>query len=293
MSSIVSTIPPDLLTVGLVLCSALLHASWNALTKASGDQLANVAIVTLTCGLLGAVAIPFVGRPTGMTWVWLLASMAMHFAYHLALVRMYRLGDLSQVYPIARGLAPLGVATLAAIWGGESLAPFQMLGLGLSSVAILVLSGVFPRSVSETAADGAVPAALLVSLLIGTYTYIDGSGVRSGASPRIFIAWSFLMNAIPIGILLPVLRGRQTAAAIRSAGWRAVGGGLMGAVGYVIVLWAMSRTTMASVASLRESSVLFAAILGTQLLGEPFGRRRIGASAVLVIGLILVQVAKA
>jgi drug/metabolite transporter (DMT)-like permease len=287
---------PEILTVGLVLFSAVLHAGWNALAKSSGDPLANIAIVTGTCGALGLGALPFAAQPSAETARWLVFSVATHAVYMFALVRMYRLGDLSQVYPIARGLAPLGVALLAAIWAGEALAPWQLVGLFLASVAIVLLSGVASRRTSTRAARRAsreaVWTAVLVAALIGTYTYLDGRGVRSVATPIDFIAWSFVLNAIPIGIALPILRGRKTGAALRSAGLLAVGGGFMGAIGYGIVLWAMSRTTMASVASLRESSVLFAALIGTQMLGEPFGRRRIWASALLVLGLILVQAGK-
>lgn len=282
----------ELWTVSLVLLSALLHATWNALAKSSGDPLANIAVVTLTCGGMGLLCLPFVPRPEGETIRWLMISMTIHSVYLFSLVRMYRLGDLSQVYPIARGLAPLGVAVLAAAWAGESLTPLQGAGLLLASVAIVVLSGVWPWHGAPGGSRGAVSTALLVAALIGSYTYIDGRGVRSVSAPMDYIAWSLVATAVPIGILLPLIRGRRTLASLRTAGLRAVGGGVMGGAGYAIVLWAISRTTMASVASLRESSVLFAALIGTRMLGEPFGRRRVVASALLVLGLILVQVGK-
>lgn len=279
----------ETLTVGLVLLSAVLHASWNALTKASGDPLVNLAVVIGTGGVLAAPSLLFVPVPGAETGRWLLASAALHFAYQLALVRTYRLGDLSQVYPIARGLAPLGVALLAAIGAEERLAPLQGVGLGLAAAAIIVLSGVGSRVPSS---HHAVGMAMVTAALIGLYTYCDAKGVRSVARPHEYIGWSFFLGSIPIVVTTIWIRGRAGLAALRVGGLHALGGGIMATTGYVIVLWAMSRTTMASVASLRESSVLFAAILGTQLLGEPFGRRRTLAAFALVLGLVLVQAAK-
>ena len=227
--------------------------------------------------------------PGPETWNWLLASAVLHYAYQLALVRTYQLGDLSQVYPIARGLAPLGVAMLASVGAGERLAPIQILGLVLASIAIMILAGLGSRGSSSR---GAVAMAIVTATLIGFYTYSDGRGVRSVAEPHFYIGWSLVLGAIPIALTTISIRGRAGLVALRSGGLHAVAGGLMATVGYGIVLWAMSRTTMASVASLRESSVLFAAIIGSQLLGEAFGRRRMLAAFALVVGLALVQVGK-
>jgi drug/metabolite transporter (DMT)-like permease len=277
----------DGLTIGLVLCSALLHASWNALTKASGDPLVNIAVVTATGSALTLPAVLELPPPGSETWPWLGASCLVHYAYQLSLVRPYQLGDLSQVYPIARGLAPLGVATLAALWAGESLAPGQVLGLALASGAIMMLAGL--RSVGPSTRH-AVGMALVTATMIGLYTYIDGRGVRSVTRPAIYIGWSFSLGALPIALTTILVRGRAGLTSLRRNGPLALGGGAMATLGYAITLWAMSRTSMASVASLRESSVLFAAVLGTRLLGEPFGRRRTLAASVLVVGLVLVQV---
>ena len=283
-----ATISGEGLTVGLVLLAAVLHASWNALVKASGDPLINIAIVT---GVGGLCSIPWLFLspfPQAETWTWLIASAVVHYAYQLSLVRMYRLGDLSQVYPIARGLAPLGVGILAAVGAGEALAPLQALGLTLASVAIIGLSGFGSRL---PAARGAVPMALVTAGLIGLYTFSDGRGVRSVAQPIDFIGWSFFLGSVPMVATTVILRGRKGFVAARRGGAQALFGGVMATAGYGIVLWAMSRAPMASVASLRESSVLFAAILGTKFLGEPFGTRRVIAALALVIGLVLVQTA--
>ena len=276
----------DATTIGLVLVAALLHASWNALTKASGDPLVNIAVVSSTGGL---VALPFMfllPLPVGDAWFWLAFSAVIHFVYQLSLARMYQLGDLSQVYPIARGLAPLGVAVLGVLFAQEELARHQIAGLLFASCAIIVLgrSGRHRPSNRE-----AVGMALMTALLIGLYTYSDAQGVRSVARPESFIAWSFFFGCVPFALATMALRRRAGLESLRRNGLRAVGGGLMATLGYGIALWAMSKTAMAAVASLRESSVLFAALLGTTLLGESFGRVRAVAALVLVVGLVLVQ----
>ena len=282
--------PPDLstdgLTIGLVLCSALLHASWNALTKASGDPLVNIAVVAGTGGLICLPAIALLPFPGPETWRWLAASALLHYVYQLSLVRAYQLGDLSQVYPIARGLAPLGVAMLAAVFAGESLSVGQIIGLALASAAIMSLAGFGSRGPSTR---GAVAMAVVTAALIGTYTYSDARGVRSVAHPSEYFGWTFLLGGLPIVLTTVVVRGRDGLAALRRDGRRAVGGGVMATLGYAITLWAMSRAPMASIASLRESSVLFAALLGIRMLHEPFGRRRLISAALLVVGLVLVQ----
>lgn len=276
----------DGLTLSLVLCAALLHASWNALTKASGDPLVNVAVVTTTGGVIALPWMFILPIPTGDTWFWLGFSAAVHFVYQLSLARMYRLGDLSQVYPIARGLAPLGVACLGALFANERLAFHQTSGLLLASLAIIALGRAGMRGRSNHAALG---MAVLTALLIGLYTYSDAQGVRSVDRPERFIAWSFFLGCVPFALTTVAIRRRAGLVALRRDGLRAMAGGVMATIGYGIALWAMSRAPMASVASLRESSVLFAALIGTRLLGESFGRTRVVAAVLLVVGLVLVQ----
>jgi drug/metabolite transporter (DMT)-like permease len=278
----------DALTIGLVLLAAILHASWNAMAKASSDPLVNIATVTSTGGLVSLPALFLFPFPGEETWPWLIASAVVHYAYQLSLVRMYQLGDLSQVYPIARGLAPLGVGVLAAIGAGELLGTWQFLGLALASISIMALSGLGTQGPSSR---GAVGMALVTAVLIGLYTFSDGRGVRSVETPIHFIGWSFFLGSVPMVITAIALRRGRGWSVLRSGGLQAVVGGVMATIAYGIVLWAMSRTTMAAVSSLRESSVLFAAILGARFLGEPFGTRRVFAAITLVIGLILVQTA--
>lgn len=274
--------------LALVLFAALLHASWNAVAQSSRDPELNIAIVTGTGGLLAAPFLFVLPLPDAETWRWLGLSMATHLAYQLGLARMYRMGELSQVYPIARGFAPLGVAVLGALFAGEGLRGHQVAGLLLSGTAIVVLGRSGARGGGLA---GAVPTALVVALLIGLYTFSDGFGVRTVEQPMHYIAWSFVLGAVPMDLYVAWKRRHTGFRDVVPEVPRAVAGGLMATLGYGIALWAMARAPMAVVASLRESSVLFAALIGAFLLRESLGRVRVLAATALLVGLVLVQLA--
>ncbi len=277
----------DGFTIALVLVAAFLHASWNALTKAGGDPLISVTVISAVGAILGLPLMIWFPLPGPESWRWLIASAVLHYVYQLSLVRTYQLGDLSQVYPIARGLAPLGVACLAVVAAGEALSPGQWVGLALASAAIISLGHARRRGQST---GRAVAMAVLTAVLIGAYTFTDGIVVRSVERPEQIIGWTFFLASVPLVVTTLVLRSSEGWVPLRSVGLQAIGGGLMATVGYAIAMWAIARAPMTSVASLRESSVLFAALFGTKLLGEPLGRQRVVSAFVLVVGLVLIQI---
>ena len=267
----------------LLLLSAFLHASWNALTKRSTDPLLAIWLVTLSCGLVASVAIPFVSFPMQAAWPYLGASVVLHLTYQLFLAYAYSKGDLSQVYPIARGIAPCIVAVMAALYAGEPLTPVRVLGIGLAtlSLASLALGPGFRAGIE------AIGSAVITGLLIGSYTYIDAQGVRHSSEPFDFIAWSLFLDAVPMTIAAVMLRAPRIPGYLRTEMRYGVGGGVMACFGYSIVLWSMSQASMATVAAVRETSVIFAALIGTRLLGEPFGTRRTLASVGVAAGIVL------
>lgn len=273
--------------VALVLLAALLHASWNALTKASTDALLAVWLMVLFSAALGAGLACFVPLPDRAAWPYLAASAVIHLAYLLSLVRAYEHGDLSRVYPIARGLAPAIVAALAAVFAREIPTPLQIAGLLLccASIASLAFADAGVRDVG----GHAVRAAAATGLWIGAYTVVDGSGVRVAGEPLGYVAWNLALDGVlPTFVVLARRRGRIRAY-LRSHGAHALAGGAMAALAYGIVMWAMARGAMASVSSLRETSVLFAALIGTRLLGEPLGARRVAAAAGVAAGLLILH----
>jgi drug/metabolite transporter (DMT)-like permease len=271
----------------LVLFSAVLHASWNAIAKSSGDALLTMWLVTLTGSALGGLGALFVDFPHRDAWPYLAASVCLHIGYQLFLAFAYRLGDLSQVYPIARGLGPCVVAVLAAGFGGEIPTAVQAVGLAMASGAIVSLA--FVGAPPGRVARGAVAAAVATGLLIGGYTFIDGQGVRLSGDPFDFIAWSFFLHAFPITIAVLALRAGRVMAFLRTRAGSGLAGGAMATLAYGIVLWALARGGMAQVAALRETGVIFAALIGTRLLGEPLGGRRVLAAAGVAIGVVLLE----
>lgn len=274
--------------VALILLAALLHAAWNALTKSSADPLLAIWLITTVAGLVGGAGVLWVDVPDRAAWPYLAASMAIHLGYMLFLVHAYRFGDLSRIYPIARGLAPLVVAALAAAFVGEWTTPVQTFGLVLCCAAIASLA--FADTGLHGVGGGAVAAAAATGVMIGAYTVVDGSGVRLAGNPFSYVAWNFVLDAVPISVAVLVLRRGAIAPFLRSELGRGAAGGVMSAIAYGIVMWSMSLGAMANVASLRETSVVFAALIGARVLGEPLGARRLAAALLAAVGLVILQV---
>jgi drug/metabolite transporter (DMT)-like permease len=277
----------DPVVAALVLLAAVLHAAWNAITKSSQDPLLAIWLITLVAGVVGAIGATGVPLPHPEAWPYLIASMGIHLAYMLFLVHAYQHGDLNRVYPIARGLAPVVVAALAAALAGESLTLAQTVGLVICCGAISSLA--FADAGLRGVSGRAVSSAVMTGLLIGAYTVVDGSGARRAGEPLSYVAWNFMLDAFPISIAAFALRRGRIRSHLRIGLLPGVAGGVMSAIAYGIVMWALARAPMASVASLRETSVVFAALLGARVLGEPLGKRRLAAAVVVAAGLVLLQ----
>jgi drug/metabolite transporter (DMT)-like permease len=272
--------------LALVLLAAMLHASWNALLKVGGDPFVRLAVLNLVSGLCALPLLFLVAPPAAASWPYLLGSVAIHFAYNVTLAYGYRVGDLSHVYPIARGIAPPLVALGAWLLAGESPGP-------LGVVAILVISGAIASlAFSQGWRLGPLAPvwfALATGLSIAGYTICDGLGGRASGDVLGYIAWLFVLDAVPFGLIVAFWRRRDLAAELR-ASWRAsVLGGVLALGAYGLVIWAMSLAPMASVSALRETSVVMAALIGTRLLREPFGTRRMIAASVVALGVVLLE----
>ena len=268
-----------------VLTAALVHAIWNAIAHGIKDQL-------LAFGLIGvggiAVAIPLViisPLPHKSCWPYLLASVAIHVLYNLGLMRAYRYGEFSQVYPLARGTSPLVVTILAALFVHERPSPVQLAGVLVVStgLAVLVLGGRRPGRAAFLAAVG-------TGLTIAAYTTVDGVGVRASGTSVAYIGWLMLLESLGVPLWALIMRRSVLAkqpAAIIAAGLLA---GALSVLAYGLVLWAQTRGALAPIAALRETSVIFGAIIGTVAFREPFGRTRIAATIIVSAGIILLNV---
>jgi drug/metabolite transporter (DMT)-like permease len=271
----------------LVLCSAVLHATWNALTKSSGDRVVTLAGVMFACAAIGGIGSLLVPAPRAEALPYLAASAGFHFLYQIFLLYAYRFGDLSLVYPIARGTAPLLVAVLGASFAGEVPRPVQAGGIALASLAMA--SFAFEPRAPHPGVARSIAAAFATAAMIGCYTFLDGQGVRRAGSPLSYIAWNCWATSLAFCVFALVWQRGRIAPFLGGAGLRGLGGGALATAGYGIVLWAMSRGAMASVASLRETSVVFAALIGTRVLGEGLGARRVAAALCVALGVVLLQ----
>jgi drug/metabolite transporter (DMT)-like permease len=271
-----------------VLFAALLHASWNAMIKGGGDVLFDTAAIVAGAGL---VALPFlwiVPAPAAASWPYIGASVAIHVAYYYLMINAYRSGDLSLVYPLMRGVAPLITALLAIVTLREMPAPLNWLGMLLISAGVVALA---LRTGRHTPSGRAVGFALMNALVIAIYTIVDGTGARLAGDAWAYIAWLFVLDALPFTAYMLVRHRQAFLATLRARPARGLLGGALSAGAYAISVWAMTKAPVALVASLRETSVLFATLIGARLLKEHLTVRRwLGVGAV-VGGVVLLKAA--
>jgi drug/metabolite transporter (DMT)-like permease len=273
----------------LVLSAAVMHATWNALVKAGGDKLVMQCLVISIPGFAVFPVLPFVPLPAPASWPFLLISTLVHGVYYVTLLNSYRLGGLSQVYPIARGIAPLLIALGALVWAGESQSWLEWCGVAIASTGIMCLAAhVGTDRKTELKAIG---FALATGVTIAGYSVADGLGVRSAGEPLSYILWLLALEAIPMMAVGFYLRRGRIAESFRPYLLNGGLGGVIAGMGYGIVIWAMGYAEMAHVSALRETSVILAALIGTLALGEPFGRRRVMAAALVAGGNALLHLA--
>jgi drug/metabolite transporter (DMT)-like permease len=271
-----------------VLAAAAMHAAWNAMLKVRGDRFVSVSLMSVGMAVTALPFVPFVSVPRGETWGWIAASLVFHTGYKYFLSRAYETGDLALAYPLARGSAPL----LATIGGAMLLA--EVPGAVAIAGIVLLSCGVFLMSFRGGRALGAYDGwsvffALVTSVFIAGYTLTDGSGARSAADATSYAVWLFLCEGVWSLAFCIALRGPRSVG-IMLGEWK-VGlvGGFLSAVAYWIAMWAMTKAPIATVAALRETSILFAMALSTLMLGEKLTRWRIGAGLLIVGGVIALR----
>jgi drug/metabolite transporter (DMT)-like permease len=271
-----------------VLFAAACHAGWNALIKVGLDPLSTTTLISLGAGLVALVLVPLVGVPASAAWPWLIASVIVHLCYFASLIESYRTGDLGQVYPIARGSAPLMTAAATTVFIGEKLSLIGWTGI-LSLVAgVLLLSARGGRELAEVDRR-AIGFALFTALTICAYSVVDGIGARLSANPNAYSVWLFIGIAF---VMLPyaIYRdGPDVIPAMRRFWRRGLAGGALQLLSYGIAIWAMTAAPIAIVATLRETSVLFGAVIAVVVLKEPLRAARIVAACLIVCGLILIR----
>ncbi len=275
------------LTAGVafaVLGAALLHAAWNALIKSGREPLLDTALIALGGTLVALPLLPLVRPPDPAAWPYLAASVAVHLAYYTALAGAYKAGDLSHGYPILRGTAPLLVAAASVFWFHEALSPAAWAGV------LLICGGVLSLGMAGGGASRGVTGwALLNALVIALYTLADGTGVRLAGGAGGYVVWLFLFQGLPFGLaVLAMRRGEFLGHAARH--WpRGLAGAVLSGLSYGIALWAMTRAPVSVVAALRETSVIFASLIGAWFLGEGHLKARVAGAVIVFAGLVALR----
>ena len=287
--------------VAAVLFGALLHASWNALVKSSTDKTLDTALIHL---LGSVVTLPLVllwGWPKPEAWPFIAASVTIHIAYYLLLTGAYKHGDLGLTYPLMRGTAPLLVALSSVAALGEYLSLAGWLGVLAMSAGVLLLGlpGRLVLANGDHDAAGhqlrnkAIRFALANAVIIAIYTVIDAKGARASGNALQYIVTLFLLDGWPFAFIVLWQRGKAAQPYIRAYAkkrWPVALGGAVASLGsYGIALWAMTKAPVATVAALRETSVLFAALLGAWLLKEKFTQRRVLGTLTIVAGVMALR----
>ena len=270
-----------------VLGAALAHAIWNAMIKSSRDVLLDMTLVVFFAGVVTAPFMLAVPLPPAAAWPYIIASMVLHLGYYVALVGAYRAGDLSHGYPIMRGIAPLIVSVSALAWLGEAPTPTVWAGVLLICGGVLSLGFAGFRWAESRVSLG---WALANAVIIASYTLVDAAGVRASGRAEVYVVWLFTLDALPFSLLIFAIKKNQILSYARQYWLRGLVGGGLSAAAYGVVLWAMMRAPVAAVAALRETSVIFAALIGAWLLKEGHLAHRIAGAATVAAGVIALKI---
>lgn len=275
----------DSLTIAVMLLAALLHASWHALVKSGEDQITILAGMGVVASAAAVLALPFLPPPLAPAWPVMAASVALHVSYKLCLSKAYAQGDLGLAFPLARGLAPLFATALAVLALSQIPGPVHAGAIGLISAGVLILaterigSRLHGRLVMATAGAGAAVAA---------YSVLDAYGTRVAGSWAGFTAWLIVCDNLLFLALARSLKGGALWSSLYRMRARIIVSGLLGVLSFGAFLWALSRNAVGPVAALRETSLLFAIVIGVIRYGEVGSARRIGAALAILAGIILI-----
>ncbi len=271
----------------IILAAAVLHAAWNTIVKAAGDRTVTLGLVALGHVFPGLILVTYLPFPAIESWPYLLGSTVIHFGYFYMLGQAYKHGDLSVVYPIARGIVPALVSLWAMIFVGEVLPAQAWLGIALIAGAIQLSSWAALRQGVGRAALG---FALGTGVCISAYSLVDGVGVRLSENTLGYWAWHSLLHVF-IAAFVGIRRGRAMLKLPAKTWVIGLTGGFVSMTAYGLVLYAKNFAPLGAVSALRETSVIFAALIGYLLLGEGHPVRRIMAAIIMAVGVALIALA--
>jgi len=278
----------DSLVFAAVLFAAACHAGWNASIKRGLDPLAATVAISLGAALVALILVPVVGLPAPAAWPYVMASIGIHLAYFAGLIESYRAGDMGQVYPIARGAAPLMTAAATTVLVGERLNLAGWLGVALLATGVLLLSLRGGRDLARLNRR-AVGFALFTAVTICAYSVVDGVGARLAGSANAYTAAGFLCIGPVMALYALIRNGPTVLGEMRQLWLTGLAGGALQLGSYGIAIWAMTVAPIAMVAALRETSVLFGALIAVVVLKEPLRKGRVVAALLIVAGLALIR----
>jgi drug/metabolite transporter (DMT)-like permease len=267
----------------LILFAALLHASWNALLRVGADRLWSMTMMCVAVAIASSVIAVFLAPPAPASWPYAVLSGVLHVGYNLFLVRSYKVGDLGQTYPIARGSSPILITLCALVFAGETVSTNALVGIVLVSGGIISLA--FRQ---RRLAVPSLPYALGTGFFIAAYSVTDGVGARLSGAPMAYTVWMCALWGVLMPLVYIGLRDTRSLFAPRPGVITALIGGLVSLLAYGIVIYAMSHAPMGAVSALRETSVLFAALIGYLFLGESLTVRKVLACVVIATGTMLI-----
>ena len=278
----------DPFVFGIVLVAAAFHASWNALIKIRLDPFLAIVLIAALAGIVSLPLLFFVPVPPLAAWPWLIASVITHVGYYIGLAGAYRSGDMGQVYPIARGTAPLMTAAGGALLVGENFSLIGWAGIVGLTCGVFLLS---MRAGGDLAHLNrrAVGFALFTAVTICCYSLVDGIGARTAGNAHSYALWLFVIDGAFITLIAVLMRGTAAIPAMAPYWKSGLIGGVLSLIAYWIVIWAMTVAPIAMVAALRETSVLFGAAIAIVFLKEPLRATRIAAAVLIVIGITLIR----
>lgn len=271
-----------------VLAAAAMHAGWNAFLKLRIEPFLAMTLVAAGAGAVGLPGLVAFGFPRAEAWPWLIASLFLHLGYYVALSEAYSRADMSQIYPVARGGAPLVTAFASVALLGESLSLPQGFGIAALGCGVMLIS-LLGRRKGARFDPAALGFAGLTALTITGYTLVDGVGARVAGDPHAYSATLFVIDGVPMVLFALWRRGVAGLAPMRPYLLHGLAGGAMSLGSYWIAIWAMTVAAIPLVAAVRESSVLFAALIAVLILKEPLQWGRAVAAVTIVGALALMR----
>lgn len=266
----------------IVLFAAFLHATWNFLVKHNHDKTISMSAVVMGHAPFAIIVLMISPTPNLESLPYLLTGVLLHVGYHLFLLASYRVGDLTQVYPLARGVAPLLVTGVSIVFLGVSLSKFELIGIAMIGLGIMSLT--LTRSSLGLRNSRAAMLALITGGFIASYSIVDGLGARAAGTALGYFGWLSVLNATVFAGIMQIKRPGVLTNVIKQNWKLTLCGGGASFLAYALVIWAFTLAPIALVTALRETSIIFALLLGVWFLKEPLSLNKLLATFLTLVG---------